>query len=159
MNEKLEGILAKVSTGVIATEYILCFNNYDSLHASVAHLHDRVRLLPMETSYFGDVPEIFIAIMGLGLASNKIEEFGKRRDNKVVEYIGKHFPAIVSTAIAAYYTLGETVLPQILPGTADVKDVPAVLITALTSMLIVNRLRKKRVLEPLKEIANIPIQN
>ncbi len=140
---KLEKIAACVSGAIVSAEYALCYNNYDGLHASGLQRHDRFRWLPIHESNFGDTPEIFAAVMVSGFVANKIEEYGQRRNNKLVEYFGRHFPTITAAAVGVYYSLGETIFPQILPGTADVKDVPAVIITALVSPVIANYVRKR----------------
>jgi hypothetical protein len=140
---KLEKIAAGVSGAIVSAEYVLCYNNYDGLHASGLQMHDRFRWLPIHESNFGDAHEIFAAVLASGFMANKIEEYGQRKRNKIIEYFGRYFPAITAAAAGAYYSLGETIFPQILPGTADVKDVPAVIITALVSPVIANYVRKQ----------------
>ncbi|PIN80951.1 hypothetical protein COV11_02900 [Candidatus Woesearchaeota archaeon CG10_big_fil_rev_8_21_14_0_10_30_7] len=133
---KLEKIATGISAVVIGVEYLLCYNNYDSLHASVMNVKDRFRWLPISESHFGDAPEIFTTIVASGFIGEKIKEYGENTSNTFLELCGKYFPTITAIAVGAYYTLGETILPQLLPGTADIKDVPAVLITAVASPLI-----------------------
>ena len=139
---KLEKIAGKVSGAVIAAEYALCYNNYDGLHASGLQAADRFRWLPIEQSNFGDTPEIFSTVLASGFVGSKIEEYGKNTNNRFLEFCGKYFPTITAAAVGTYYTLGETVLPQLLPGTADLNDVPAVLITAVASPFVTNYLVK-----------------
>jgi hypothetical protein len=138
----LEETLAKIAGTLIGSEYVLTYNNFNGIHASGLTSPERLRWLPIENSYFGDVPEIFTAVLASGIIADKIEDYGKNNRNKVIEFIGRHFPALTSAIIGTYYTLGETVLPQLLPGTADSKDVPAVLITALASPFVANYIRK-----------------
>ena len=140
---RLEKIAAKVAGAVIGAEYLLCYNNFDGLHASGMNDVDRFRWLPITQSNFGDTPEMFTAIMASGLVADKIEEYGQRKGSKAIEYIGRHFPNLIAAAVGTYYALGETILPQLLPGTAEVKDVPAVAITALASPFVANYVRKK----------------
>ena len=135
---KLEKIAAGVSGAVVGAEYLLCYNNFDGLHTSGMNNPDRFRWLPISESYFGDTPEIFATILASGFIGDKIREYGENKGNKFLEFCGKYFPTITATAVGAYYTLGETVLPQLLPGTADIRDVPAVLITAVASPIITN---------------------
>lgn len=139
----LEKIVAGISSAVVGAEYFLCYNNYDGLHASGLHNPNRFRWLSIEQSNFGDTPEIFAAIMASGFIGDKIECYGKRKENKFIEYVGRNFPTITATAVGTYYALGEMVMPQILPGTPDIKDVPAVIITVLLTPFIANYIRKQ----------------
>lgn len=140
---RLERIAASVAGAIIGAEYFLCYNNFDGLHKSVMDVHDRFRWLPISESYFGDTPEIFTAILASSFVANRIEEYGEKRESKLFESLGRYFPALTAAAIGMYYTLGETVLPQLLPGTADIKDVPAVILTAVTSPFVANYVRKE----------------
>ncbi len=140
---RLEKIVASVAGAVMGAEYALCYNNFDGLHKSVMNAPDRFRWLPISQSYFGDTPEIFTTILASSFVANKIEEYGQRKENKVIECIGCHFPTLTAAIVGTYYTLGETILPQLLPGTADTKDVPAVVLTALASPFVANYVRKK----------------
>lgn len=139
----LEKIVAGISSAVVSVEYFLCYNNYDGLHASGLHNPNRFRWLPIEQSNFGDTPEIFAAIMASGFVGDKIESYGERKGNRFIEYVGRNFPTITAAVVGTYYTLGETVIPQILLGTPDIKDVPAVIITALLTPFVVNYARKQ----------------
>jgi hypothetical protein len=134
----LDKVLAKASGAVIAIEYALCYNNFDGYHPGVT---DRFRWLPIENSYFGDVPEIFATIAASGVAGRYIEDYGIRKENKFLQWLGRKTPAITAAVVGTYYTLGETGLP-LLPGTADVRDIPAVIITAISSMFVANYIRK-----------------
>ncbi|MFH1637146.1 MAG: hypothetical protein ABIB71_01845 [Candidatus Woesearchaeota archaeon] len=135
---KLEKITASIAGAVVGLETFLCHNNYGGLHASALQATGRFRWLPIQESYFGDVPEIFTAILASGFVGEKIEEYGKSKSNRFLEFCGKYLPQITAAMVGTYYTLGETILPQILPGTADLKDVPAVIITAIASPIITN---------------------
>jgi len=140
---KLERIAEKAACAVIGAEYVLVCNNYDGLHASGLEMEDRFRWLPIEQSYFGDAPEMFVAIVASGFAGDKIRTYGQEKGRKGIEFLGKHFSKLSAAAIGAYYTLGETILPQLLPGTEDVNDVPAVIITALASPFVAKFLVRK----------------
>ena len=120
----------------------LCYNNYDGLHTSGLNSPDRFRWLPIEESNFGDTPEMFSAIIASGFIGNKIREYGASRQNKFLETCGKYLPIITSGVVGTYYTLGETIAPKLLPGTADLADVPAVIITAIASPIVANYLVK-----------------
>jgi hypothetical protein len=139
---KLETIAATAAGAVIATEYVLCYNNYDGLHATT-QTADRVRLLPINNSNFGDVPELFTSVLVAGMLANKIERYGAACENKVVQYLGRHFPSVTAAVVATYYALGETVLPEYFLGTPDVLDVPAVILTAVSAPVLTQFLRKK----------------
>jgi hypothetical protein len=140
---KLEKLSAKIAGAIVGAECVLASNNFGGLHISASGNPERFRLLPIENSYFGDTPEIFTAVMASGLVADKIEEYGHKKGSKAIEYVGRNFPALTAATIGTYYTLGETILPQLLPGTADIKDVPAVAITALASPFIASYVRKK----------------
>lgn len=139
---KLEKIAAKISGAVISIEYLLCYNNFDGLHVSGMNAQDRFRYFPIQESYFGDMPEIFATILASSFIGEKIKEYGEKKNNRFLEVCGKYFPTFTVTAVGAYYTLGETIMPQLLPGTADIKDVPAILITAIASPFIGNYVAK-----------------
>ncbi|HLC77692.1 MAG TPA: hypothetical protein VJH92_01045 [Candidatus Nanoarchaeia archaeon] len=140
---KLERISAKIAGAIVGGEFLLAYNNYDRLHLSTSLTSDRFRWLPIENSYFGDVPEIFAANVVSGFVGNKIEEYGHRTSNRFIETMGRYFPTLTAAAVGAYYTLGETIFPQILPGTPDSKDVPAVIVASIASPIVTNYLRKK----------------
>ena len=140
---RLEKIATGVAGAIVSTEYALCYNNFNGLHASGINAPDRFRWLPISQSYFGDAPEIFATILASGFVANKIEEYGKTRENKFIESCGRHLPTLTAAIVGTYYALGETILPQLLSGTADAKDVPAVVLTALASQFVANYVRKK----------------
>ena len=83
------------------------------------------------TPYVGDFPETLAVSASSGIIGDYIEILGKSKGNKLLEKIGKYFPEIATSAVSTYFTLGESIVPQILPGGADVRDIPAVLLTAL----------------------------
>jgi hypothetical protein len=83
------------------------------------------------TLYVGNLPEGFVLPAISGFIGDCIESQGQKRSNRLLQNIGKYFPEISTSLMISYITLGETVLPQIYPGTADIKDVPAVIISAL----------------------------
>ena len=137
-SSKLEGIAEKAACGIIGAEYLLAYNNYDGLHHSGLQMEDRFRWLPIEQSYFNDAPEIFATIVASGFIGDKIRKYGQEKRRKGIEFLGKHFSKLTAAAVGTYYTLGETVLPEILMGTPDKNDVPAVIITAIAAPLVAN---------------------
>lgn len=139
----LEKTLAKISGAIIGAEYFLAYHNFDALHASALSSANRFKWLPIENSYFGDAPEIFAANLASGFIGDKIEKYGQNKGNEFVAWLGRHFPTLTAVGVGGYYTLGETILPQILPGTPDSKDIPAVVITSLASPFVTNYIRKK----------------
>ncbi|MEK6915533.1 MAG: hypothetical protein AABW89_03265 [Nanoarchaeota archaeon] len=82
------------------------------------------------TPYIGNFPESFVIPAVSGLVGDYLEFKGRETGSKLLEKVGKCLPQISTAIIGAYFTLGETLLPQILPGTADVRDVPAVIVSA-----------------------------
>lgn len=133
-------VFEKIAAVVISVEYFLCYNNFDWLHASWLSHIERFRWLDIKESNFWDTPEIFFTVMMAGyIASFKWED-----RYTTIEKIKKFLPEISSALIIAYYTLGETILPTLLPGTPDIKDVPAVLITWLFSPILANYIRRNR---------------
>jgi len=94
------------------------------------------------TPYVGNFPESFAIPAISGFVGDYIEYQGQKRGSKVLQKIGQYFPEISATAISAYFILGETILPQILPGSADIRDVPAVLVSALAGCALAKIGRK-----------------
>jgi len=136
---QLEKILATIAGGVIGLEYFLCYNNYDGLHIGA---EKTVRWLPIEESYFGDTPEIFTAIVASGFIANTIENYGQKEQSTAIETLGRYFPTLTALAVGTYYTLGESIAPYLLPGTADTKDIASVVITTIASPFVANYVRK-----------------
>lgn len=137
---KVETTLAAITSSIIGIEYLLCFNNYDGLHQAGERTF---RLLPIESSHFGDTPEIFASILTSGFVANKIESYGERNNNPTITKLGKALPTLTAIFVGTYYTLGESIAPYLLPGTADTKDIAAVLITAVATPFVTNFARKK----------------
>lgn len=94
------------------------------------------------TPYVGNFPESFAFPAISGFVGDYIQNRGKRIGNKVLQKIGQYFPEISATVISVYFTLGETVFPYILPGSADIRDVPAVLISVLAGYALAKIGRK-----------------
>ena len=133
-NHKLEGILASVVPVVGSLFY-----KNSAPHTSAERLMGTSEPLINNrfiTPYVGDFPESFFIPAISGLVGDFIIYQGQKRDNKYLQKIGQYFPEISTTIVGAYFTLGETILPQILPGTADVKDVPAVIISSVAGYVI-----------------------
>jgi hypothetical protein len=86
---------------------------------------------PNITPYVGNFPESFAIPAISGFLGDYILSQGRKSGSGILQKVGEFFPEISTAAIGAYFTLGETILPQILPGSADIRDVPAVLISAL----------------------------
>jgi len=97
---------------------------------------------PNITPYVGNFPESFAIPAISGFIGDYIELQGQRRGSKILQKIGRYLPEITTTALATYFSLGETLLPQILPGSADIRDVPAVLISALAGYALAKLGRK-----------------
>ena len=106
------------------------------------------------TPYIGNFPECFAIPSVSGLVGGYIEERGKSNGNKFTERVGRYFPEVSTGALSTYFILGETILPQILPGIADVKDVPAVLISALAGYTLAKLGQKSGLGNRLSEKAN-----
>lgn len=140
MKESLEKAVTTASGATIGAEYILCYNNFDGLHTSGIHSPERFRWLPIQDSYFGNTPELFAAILASGFIGDTIRNYGRTRNNTLIATCGKHFSTATAALAGAYYTLGETLLPQLLPGTADIRDVPAIILTAIAAPIITNKI-------------------
>ena len=85
-------------------------------------------ILPAVSQHVGDVPHIVVIYW---LSGKMFGKYSKTKRN------------IILATTTAYYALGELFgsslapqLPQILPGTPDIKDIPAVLVAALGIYLI-----------------------
>ncbi len=99
------------------------------------------------TPYVGNFPECFAIPLVSGVVGDYIEEKGKSSGNRLVEKVGKYFPEVSTGALSTYFILGETILPQMLPGTADVKDLPAVLVSALAGYTLAKLGQKYKIRE------------
>jgi hypothetical protein len=66
--------------------------------------------------------------------------------------VGRYFPEITASLTSAYFTLGETILPQILPGHADINDVPLTILGALSGYTLAKLCRKSGLSERIYSI-------
>ena len=141
-NYKLEGILA--STIPIA-EAIFYKNSapHTTAERAIGATEPLINNLNI-TPYVGNFPESFAIPAIAGFVGDYIEHQGQKRRNKILQKIGQCFPEISATAVSTYFILGETIIPQILPGSADIKDIPAVLISALAGYTLAKIGRKSR---------------
>jgi len=96
-----------------------------------AKLYSGPNSFPPLTEHIGDFA---LAAFPVVCASrvNRENNFLTKHDSKILKFCGHYFPEIVTGLTSVYFTLGESLLPQILPGTADWKDIPAPLIAALS---------------------------
>ncbi len=95
--------------------------------------------LPPITEHIGDFCLVSTPIyfsQGLSLI---IEDFGRERNLPIIQRVGRYFTEFTTAATVAYFSLGESLLPQILPGTADPKDIAAVLSAGLSAYVIWKR--------------------
>lgn len=92
--------------------------------------------IPPITKHIGDFALVGLPIIYSNNISSKIEDLGRKYNSELVEKIGHYLPEITSGLTTTYFTLGESVLPQILPGTADPKDIPAVLVAGISAYLV-----------------------
>ncbi|MFA6461238.1 MAG: hypothetical protein WCV90_03140 [Candidatus Woesearchaeota archaeon] len=88
------------------------------------------------TPHMGNFPECFVIPAVSGFVGDYLSYQGSIRNNPFLQRVGQYFPEISALAISTYFTLGETLLPQILPGVADIKDVPAVLLSTLAGYVL-----------------------
>jgi len=96
--------------------------------------------IPPITHHVGDFALVAFPIFCSKYMSSEIEYFGRTYNSPVIEKIGHYISEIVTGLTMTYFVLGESVLPQILPGTSDPKDIPAVLVAGICSYVL---LRKK----------------
>ena len=150
-NYKLEGILA---TTIPLAEAVFYENS--ALHTTaerVMGIAEPIINNAEITPYIGNFPESFAIPAISGFLGDYIETQGIQRGNKLLEKVGKYCPEISTATISTYFTLGETVLPQILPGTADIRDIPAVLISAFAGYVLAKLGRKSGFNEKVYEMA------
>lgn len=76
--------------------------------------------------WFGAVP---------ALAGKMLIGKGERENKRYLVKVGEYLPKIITTLATIYFTLGESVFPKILPGTADPNDIPAVLLAGIATYL------------------------
>jgi hypothetical protein len=108
------------------------------------------------TPYIGNLPETFSFCSAAGLVGDYIESVGFAKNNKLLKTIGNYFPEITAGLTSTYFAVGETILPQILPGTADGRDVPWTILGALLGYTLAKIGRKsgfnERVYSSIKRI-------
>lgn len=151
----LEKILLGISSLVPITESIFFKNSVPSTNAErILGTKEAIINLPMITPYLGDFPETFVISAISGIFANYLEDLGKNKKSILIEKIGKYLPEITTYSITTYFTLGETILPQILPGTPDIKDIPAVLISSLAGYTISKITQQNNIYSKLKKSMN-----
>lgn len=64
------------------------------------------------------------------------------KNSRILQVVGRYLPEITTLLTSAYFTLGETILPQILPGTPDVHDVPLTVLGAFSGYVLAKIGRK-----------------
>lgn len=92
-------------------------------------------IYPALLNHVGDFSDALV-MTGIGvLASSKIEKFGKEKNLKYIEKFGHYLPEISLALTGAYISLGESIFPKIMPGTADIKDIPAGVLGAIAGYI------------------------
>lgn len=91
------------------------------------------------TEHIGNFALVAIPILYSKGQSGAVERAGHRCNSRLLESAGRYFPEIATSLTLAYFALGESLLPQILPGKADPKDIPAVIIAGLSAYLSLGR--------------------
>lgn len=132
------------SLGEIVAKATACIACAGGLFFHGAKLFAGRDSIPPITEHIGDFSLVGIPILFSNLIAGKVEELGKKYNSRVLEKIGHYAPEITAGLTTAYFTLGESVLPQILPGTADPKDIPAVLIAGLSFYYVYRNAYRKR---------------
>jgi len=96
--------------------------------------------LPSISPYIGDWKHILNPALFLSMYYGK-KYADQIRVNKTATLAdAAKIPKAVTAATTIYFALGETILPQILPGTADVNDLPAVFLAGITTYFAINPL-------------------
>ena len=130
-------------SGKILTKVVLPYAVYSAvLFFHGAKLIRRDSILPI-TEHIGDFSFVGTAIIGISLYKPRLEKLGRKYKSRIIEKIGQYLPEITTVLTTTYFTLGESILPQLLPGTADPKDIPANVIAALSAYFIVKDIVKK----------------
>jgi len=78
------------------------------------------------------------------LAGRALINKGVGGGGKYLVKIGESLPKVITVLTTFYFTIGESILPQILPGTADHYDIPAVLLAGISTYLGVDVITKYR---------------
>lgn len=111
---------------------------------------------PCITPYIGNLPDTFAVCAASGFLGDYIESVGNARNNSFLKKVGRYFPEITAVLTTTYFTLGETILPKILPGVNDFRDVPFTILGALAGYTLANLGRKSGLNNKIySEIANI----
>ena len=94
------------------------------------------------TPYVGNFPDPFLINTLSSITGDLVYNYGQQRDNNFLERVGKYLPEMLLGATVTYFTLGESILPQIMTGVNDPKDIPAAIIGSLAGYTL-SKLSKK----------------
>ena len=119
-------------SGLIISNYSLLFGGM-FFHA--AKLIFGRESIPPLTEHIGDFSFVAAPVCVTLDLENKIKEIGRKYESRPIIFLSSYVPEITSFLSIGYFVLGESILPQILPGRADINDIPAVLVAGLTSYL------------------------
>lgn len=131
--------MSKKSLGEIVTKTTAHVAYLGGVFFHVAKLFAGRDSIPPITEHIGDFALVGVPIIYSNYVSSAIEGWGRKYNSGLVEKIGHYLPEITTGLTTAYFTLGELVLPQILPGTADPKDIPAVLVAGISTYIVSKR--------------------
>ena len=98
------------------------------------------RVLPPISEHIGNWT--YIACSGyipasVGALINLINEHNNNPSPYLVK-CGKYLPKITTFLTVAYMSLGESYFPQLLSGTADTKDIPAIIVAGIATYVSVD---------------------
>ena len=130
---KMANLVSKIASGVTLTGILLDV---------ILHGTDTYSLPPLSNN-IGDFKWVAAAGILPALAGDIIP---KKYLSPTLEKIMHWTPKAAVVLCTIYVSLGESVLPRILPGTADVWDIPAAVIAGAATYLALDCLfpRKKR---------------
>jgi len=94
--------------------------------------------LPPISNHIGDWTYISATGFMSGFVGNKLIGIGQRTGKEYLVKIGEKMPKIATVLATVYITLGETIMPKILPGTPDFYDAPAVLIAGILTYVSID---------------------
>lgn len=151
---KLERIIA-VSLGLTAFATPLFFrpaNPHTTAERALKRTTAAIIDSPHITPYIGNYPDSFVVSAVSGLIGDYISSVGKTKNSRCLTFLGKYLPEIITCFTSTYFTLGETILPQILPGMADPRDVPLSVLGSVTGYCIAQISRKSGFNEYLRSL-------
>ncbi|MFC1697752.1 hypothetical protein ACFL1H_05440 [Nanoarchaeota archaeon] len=109
---------------------------------------------PPISQHIGNWTYIWASGVIPAMMSNIFFEFSRTNINDYVDNIARKIPKVTTALATTYLILGESIFPYILPGTADIKDIPAALLAGVSTYYGIDY-----ILSDKKELKNEPVKS